>query len=131
MIRLMTGLFAALFLAACTTGGHAPNDAHAPAPSSAKQLNGDEIQRVLIGRKLESVTEKGEPFWQTLNPDGAAVIKIADYSKATGSWKLAGDVICVTYKEYGKECNTVRSDGVSVWLIDEVKQTTNNKFSVH
>ncbi|MFL1527815.1 hypothetical protein [Pseudomonas sp. O230] len=80
---------------------------------------------------MQSHTEKGDSFWETLSPGGAAAIKIADYPEAKGSWTIAGDVICVTYKEYGKECNTVRSDGVSVWLIDESKKTTNNKFSAH
>lgn len=131
MIRSLTFLSTVLLLAACTTGERAPNDAHAPAPTSARQLRGDEIQQVLIGRKLQSVTEKGEAFWETLSPGGAASIKIADYPEAKGNWTVAGDLICITYKEYGKECNTVRSDGVSVWMIDEVKKTTNNKFSVH
>ena len=131
MIRLMTVLSVALFLAGCSSSTHTPNDAHSPAPTSAKQLGGDEIQQVLIGRKLQSRTEKGDSFWETLSPGGAAAIKIADYPEAKGSWTIAGDVICVTYKEYGKECNTVRSDGVSIWLIDESKKTTNNKFSAH
>ena len=131
MIRLLTTLSAALFLAACATSEHAPNEAHAPAPTSARQLSGAEIHQVLIGRKLESVTEKGEPFWEVLSPGGAATIKIAKFPEAEGSWKVSGDVICVTYKSYGRECNTVRSDGVSVWLIDEFKKTTNNMFSVH
>ena len=59
MIRLMTVLSVALFLAGCSSSTHTPNDAHSPAPTSAKQLSGDEIQQVLIGRKLQSRTEKG------------------------------------------------------------------------
>jgi ABC-type uncharacterized transport system auxiliary subunit len=129
MIKLMTALSVAIFLAGCSTG--LPKDAHSPAPPNAKQLSGEEIRQVLVGRELQSRTEKGERFWQTLSPGGAAVIKIANYSEVKGNWTVAGDVICVTYKEYGKECNTVRSDGVSVWLIDENKKTTNNVFSVH
>lgn len=96
-----------------------------------EQLSGDEIHQVLIGRELKSKTAKGEPFPETLSPGGAALIKIANYPEVKGNWTVAGDVICVTYKEYGKECNTVHSDGASVLLVDQNTKKTNNKFSVH
>ena len=131
MIRLLTAISISVFLVGCSSDPPPPNDAHSPAPANAKQLSGAEIQQVLIGRKFESQTERGLPFWQILTPDGGANIKISSYPEAKGSWAVTGDVICVTYVEYGKECNTVHSDGSSYWLIDENKKTTNNKFSTH
>lgn len=130
MLRLLTAASFALVLAGCSSGQRATDDSHSPAPASAQPLSGAQIQQAMVGRKLESRTAKGEPFWQTLSPGGAAIIKIADYSEAKGNWTISGDVICVTYKEYGEECNTVRSDGASIWLIDEQKKTTNNKFTL-
>ncbi|TFB40915.1 MULTISPECIES: hypothetical protein [unclassified Pseudomonas] len=131
MSKLLTAITVAFFLSGCSSGPQIPNDAHTPAPAGAKQLSGDEIHQVLIGRELKSKTAKGEPFSETLSPGGAALIKIANYPEIKGNWTVAGDVICVTYKEYGKECNTVHSDGASVWLVDQNTKTNNNKFSVH
>ena len=130
MIKLLTTLAMALFLTGCSSGLRTPNDAHAPPPPGARQLSGAEIQQALIGRKLTSVTAQGYDFWQTLNADGTAKIQIAKDPVEKGNWKVAGDVICVNYEQYGEECSTAHSDGVSVWLVDLTKKTTNNKFSV-
>lgn len=127
--KLLTAIAVAVFLPGCSSGP--PNDAHSPAPPGAKQLSGDEIHQVLIGRELKSKTAKGEPFSETLSPGGAALIKIANYPEAEGNWTVAADVICVTYKAYGKKCNTVHIDSASVWLVDEESKKINNKFSVH
>ncbi|KPG95449.1 hypothetical protein AEQ67_19660 [Pseudomonas sp. RIT-PI-q] len=131
MSKLLTAFAVTLFLAGCASGQQTPNAAHMPAPPGAKQLSGAEIHQTLIGRKLQSETAGGLPFWETLSPDGTAAIQIAKDPIQKGSWTVAGDVICVTYQEYGKECNTAHSDGVSVWLVDQTKKTTNNRFSVH
>lgn len=131
MSKLLTAMAVALFLAGCSSGHQAPNDAHTPAPPGAKHLSGDEIQQALVGRKLTSTTESGHTFWETLNPDGTASIQIKGDAVEKGNWTVAGDVICVNYKKYGKECSTAHSDGTSVWFVDQTKKTTNNKFSVH
>jgi hypothetical protein len=53
--------------------------------------------------RQKRIAPKRGGFWQTLSPGGAVVVKIADYPEAKGIWKVAGDVICVTYKKFGKE----------------------------
>jgi hypothetical protein len=65
-----------------------------------------------------------------LNPDGTATIKISSEPMQTGAWVITEDVICVSYQKYGKECNKVLSDGVTIWFVDSVKNKTNNKFTV-
>jgi hypothetical protein len=105
-------------------------DAHADAPPTAKQLNASEINSTVIGRKHSSVTSTGYPFSETLNPDGTATIKISSEPMQTGAWVITEDVICVSYQKYGKECNKVLSDGVTIWFVDSVKNKTNNKFTV-
>lgn len=119
----------ALLLAGCSSGHQAAMDAHAPAPEDARQLKGSEINEALIGRQLSSVTSTGYKFSETLNLDGTATIEIKGELRQSGRWTIAEDVICVTYQKYGKECNTVRTDGDSVWLVDKTSNTTNNKFS--
>jgi starvation-inducible outer membrane lipoprotein len=131
MGKLVTAIAVALLLSGCSSGPQSPNEAHTPAPPGAKQLSGDEIHQALIGRKLQSETAKGQPFWETLSPDGTAAIQIAKDPVQKGVWTIANDVICVTYQQYGKECNTVHSEGSSVWLVDETSKKTNNKYSVH
>lgn len=131
MFKLLTTLAMALFLVGCSSGPHTPNDAHSLPPPGARQLSGAEIEQTLIGRKLTSVTATGHDFWETLNRDGTAKIQIASDKVEKGHWKVAGDVICVNYEKYGEECSTAHSDGVSVWLVDHTKKTTNNKFTVH
>ncbi|MGV8920039.1 MAG: hypothetical protein ACOH2R_19905 [Pseudomonas sp.] len=117
-------------LAGCAQGGNSPAaDAHAPAPPTAKQLKGNEINAALIGRSHQSVTTTGYSFTEMLMEDGTAVITITGNPTQRGKWKVTGDVICVTYPEYGEECNTVSADAQSIWLIDNTKKTTNNKFS--
>ncbi|VVO44958.1 hypothetical protein [Pseudomonas fluorescens] len=118
----------ALLLAGCSSGHQAANDAHAPAPADARQLKGSEINEALIGRQHSSVTTTGYEFKETFIQDGTAKIKIEGEPEQIGRWMIAEDVICVTYKKYGEECNTVRTDGVSIWLVDKTKNTTNNKF---
>ncbi|MHC8381094.1 hypothetical protein [Pseudomonas sp. LB3P14] len=86
---MLTAIAVALFLSGCSSGPQTPNDAHTPVPAGAKQLSGDEIHQVLIGRVLKSKTAKGEPFSETLSPGGAALIKIADYPEAKGNWTVA------------------------------------------
>lgn len=120
-----------LFMAGCSSSGHqAAVDAHADAPASAKQLSASEINATVIGRKHSSVTSTGYPFSETLNPDGTAEIQISSESMQTGRWVIVEDVICVTYQKYGKECNKVLTDGVSIWFVDSVNNKTNNKFTV-
>lgn len=104
-------------------------DAHAPAPEDARQLKGIEINEALIGRQLSSVTSTGYKFSETPNPDGTAAIEIKGEPRQSGRWTIVEDVICVNYQKYGNECNTVRTDGDSIWLVDKTSNTTNNKFS--
>lgn len=112
------------------SGHQTATDAHAAAPASAKQLSGSEIRSMVIGRQHSSVTTTGYPFSETLNPDGTATIQISSEPTQTGNWTLTDDVICVAYAKYGKECNKVLSDGVAIWFVDNLKNTTNNKFSI-
>jgi PBP1b-binding outer membrane lipoprotein LpoB len=121
-----------LFITGCSSSGHqAAVDAHADAPAHAKQLSGSEINSTVIGRKHSSVTSTGYPFSETLSPDGTARIQISSESMQSGTWVITEDVICITYQKYGKECNKVLSDGVTIWFVDSVKNTTNNKFTAH
>jgi hypothetical protein len=129
MNKLLLPVAVALLVVGCSSGHQAASDAHAAAPANAKQLSGSEINEVLIGRKHSSVTTTGYPFSETLNRDGTATINISSEPMQTGNWTITEDVICVSYKKYGEECNRVLSDGVSVWLVDKTKNTTNNKFS--
>jgi len=120
-----------LLLAGCSSSGHqAAMDAHADAPATAKQLNASEINSTVIGRKHSSVTSTGYPFSETLNPDGTSTIQISSEPMQAGTWVITEDVICVSYQKYGKECNKVLSDGVTIWFVDSVKNKTNNKFTV-
>lgn len=120
-----------LLMAGCSSSGHqAALDAHADAPPTAKQLSASEINSTVIGRKHSSVTSTGYPFSETLNPDGTATIQISSEPMQTGAWVITEDVICVSYQKYGKECNKVLSDGVTIWFVDSVKNKTNNKFTV-
>lgn len=120
-----------LFVAGCSSTGHeAATAAHADAPPNARQLSASEIQSTVIGRKHSSVTATGYAFSETLNPDGTAVIQISSESLQTGQWIMTEDVICVSYKKYGKECNKVLTDGVVIWFVDSVSNKTNNKFTV-
>jgi hypothetical protein len=131
MNKLMAPIVVVLFMAGCASSGHqTATDAHAAAPANAKQLSGSEISAMVIGRKHSSVTATGYPFSETLNSDGTATIQIASEPMQTGTWTITDDVICVAYQKYGKECNKVRSDGVAIWFVDSVKNTTNNRFSV-
>lgn len=131
MNKIMACSIVVLLLAGCSSSGHqAAMDAHADAPPTAKQLNASEINSTVIGRKHSSVTSTGYPFSETLNPDGTATIKIFSEPMQTGAWVITEDVICVTYQKYGKECNKVLSDGVTIWFVDSVKNKTNNKFTV-
>jgi hypothetical protein len=131
MIRMAYYSFFLLLMAACTSSGHqAAADAHANPPPTAKTLSASEINATVIGRKHASVTSTGYPFSETLNPDGTATIKISTEAIQTGAWVMSDDVLCVTYQKYGKECNKVLSDGVSIWFVDSVSKKTNNKFSV-
>lgn len=119
-----------LCLVGCSSSGHqAAVDAHADAPANAKQLSGSEINSTVIGRKHSSVTSTGYPFSETLNADGTAKIQISSEAMQSGTWVITGDVICVTYQKYGKECNKVLSDGSTIWFVDSVKNKTNNKFT--
>ena len=106
-------------------------DAHSAPPASARQLSGGEIQSTLVGHKLSSLTESGYPFSETLNADGTSTINISTESTQHGTWKVSGDVVCISYAKYGEECNYFRTDGVSYWSIDKAKNTTNNKFALH
>ncbi|WP_150770235.1 hypothetical protein [Pseudomonas fluorescens] len=127
-------LCAAVFLcmAGCSSSGHqAAADAHADAPANAKQLSGSEINSTVVGRKHSSVTSTGYPFSETLNPDGTSMIQISSEPMQSGTWVITEDIICVSYQKYGKECNKVLSDGVTIWFVDSVKNTTNNKFTAH
>jgi hypothetical protein len=80
------------------------------------------------GRSHKSVTSGGQTFTEVLAPDGKASIEITGNPKATGSWKIAGDVICVTYSAYGEECSIVKADDQWFWFVDKVKGSTNNRF---
>jgi len=119
----------AAFLSGCAGGGSSPaKDAHSPASPGAKQLSGSEISTQFVGRTHQSVTSGGQTFTETLTADGRAKIHITGSPEATGDWQIAGNIICVTYSAYGKECNIVKADEQWFWLIDSVKGTTNNRF---
>jgi len=129
MTRLLLVIIA-LLLAGCSSGHQAAIEAHAPAPApeDARQLMGSEINEALIGRQHSSVTTTGYKFKETFSQDGTVSIKIEGEPEQIGRWMITEDVICVTYKKY-EECNTVRTDGTSIWLVDKTKNTTNDKFS--
>jgi len=117
------------FLSGCAGGGSSlAKDAHSPALPGAKQLSGSEISTQFVGRSYQSVTTGGQTFTEILTSDGRAKINIAGNPEATGDWQITGDVICVRYSAYGKECNIVKADGQWFWLIDKDKGTTNNRF---
>lgn len=118
-----------LCMVGCSSSGHqAALDAHADAPANVKQLSGSEINSTVIGRKHSSVTSSGYTFSETLSADGTAKILISSEAPQSGNWVITGDVICITYKKYGKECSKVLSDGVAIWFVDSVTNKTNNKF---
>lgn len=130
MNKLVLCLLMVLSMTGCSSSGHqAAADAHADAPPSAKQLNASEINSTVIGREHSSVTTTGYSFTETLKPDGTAVIQISSEPMQKGSWVMTGDVICVSYQKYGKECNKVLSEGTSIWFVDSKTNKTNNKFS--
>jgi len=117
-------------LSGCAGGGSNPEkDAHSPAPASARQLSGAEISTQFVGRSHQSVTSGGQTFTEILTADGKAKIHIAGSPEATGGWKIAGDVVCVTYSAYGEECNIVKADDQWFWFIDSKGGTTNNRFA--
>lgn len=116
-------------LIGCSGGSNPSRDAHSPASPAAKQLTGAQISNQFIGRSHRSVTSSGEPFSEILTHDGTAKINITGSPEATGDWTLSGDVLCVTYKAYGKECSTVKADDQWFWFIDSTKGTTNNRFA--
>lgn len=119
----------ACLLTACAGGGSSPaTDAHSPPSPQAKTLSGDEITSQFIGRPHSSVTSTGQPFSETLTPDGKARIRIAGSPEALGSWTLSGNVICVVYPAYGQECSIVKADDQFVWFVDSNKGGTNNRF---
>jgi hypothetical protein len=116
-------------LSGCAGGASSPaKDAHSPASPDARSLNGSEIAAQFVGRTHQSVTSGGQAFTEILTADGRARINIAGNPEATGDWKITGDVICVTYSAYGKECNIVKVNDQWFWLIDSAKGTTNNRF---
>ena len=128
MKAIYTAAFTALLMG-CASGGSSPaKDAHAPPPPGATKISGSEITSQFIGRSHQSVTASGQAFTEILTADGKARIHITGMPEATGSWKITGDVICVTYSAYGEECNIVKADERAFWLIDNVKGTTNNRF---
>lgn len=116
-------------LIGCSGGSSPAKDAHSPAPPAAKQLSGSQISTQFIGRLHQSVTASGQSFSEILTQDGRAKINITGSPEATGDWTLSGDVLCVTYEAYGKECNTVKADDQWFWFIDSTKGTTNNRFA--
>ena len=119
-----------VLLSACAGGGGSPaKDAHSPPPPGAKQISGSEISTQFIGRSHQSVTSGGQPFTEVLTADGKAKIHITGNPEAIGTWKITGDVICVTYSAYGEECNIVKADEQWFWFIDNAKGTTNNRFT--
>ena len=119
----------AVLLSGCAGGGSNPvKDAHSPASPTAKPLSGAEITTQFVGRSHQSVTSAGQTFSEILTADGKAKIHIAGSPEATGTWKIAGDVICVTYSAYGEECSIVKADEQWFWFIDSSKGTTNNRF---
>lgn len=121
-----------LCMGGCSSSGHqAAADAHADAPANAKQLSGSEINSTVVGRKHSSVTSSGYPFSETLNADGTSKIQISSETLQSGTWVITDDVICITYQKYGKECNKVLSDGVTIWFVDSVSNKTNNKFTAN
>lgn len=121
-----------LCMAGCSSSGHqAAADAHADAPANAKQLSGSEINSTVVGRKHSSVTSSGYPFSETLSADGTSKIQISSETLQSGTWVITDDVICITYQKYGKECNKVLSDGVTIWFVDSVSNKTNNKFTAN
>lgn len=116
-------------LSGCSGGGTSPaKDAHSAPSPGARQLDGGEISAQFVGRAHKSVTSGGQTFTEVLAPDGKATIEITGNPKATGNWKMAGDVICVTYSAYGEECSIVKADDQWFWFVDNVKGSTNNRF---
>jgi hypothetical protein len=129
MKAIYIAAFAALLMG-CASGGSSPaKDAHSPPPPDAIKITGSEITNQFIGRSHQSVTTSGQSFTETLTADGKAKIHITGMAEAAGSWKVTGDVICVTYTAYGEECNIVKANEQSFWFIDNVKGTTNNRFT--
>jgi hypothetical protein len=118
-----------VLLTGCAGGGSSPaEDAHSPPPPNARQISGSEISSQFIGRSHQSVTSGGQAFTEVLATDGKARIHITGNPEAAGTWKITGDVICVTYSAYGEECNIVKADEHGFWFIDNAKGTTNNRF---
>lgn len=132
MNKIILSAVVLLCIAGCSSSGHqAAADAHADAPASAKQLNSNEINSTIIGRKHSSVTSTGYPFSETLNTDGTANIQISSEPMQSGTWVIEDDVICISYQKYGKECNKVLIEGTTIWFVDSVKNKTNNKFTAN
>jgi hypothetical protein len=119
-----------ILMCGCAGGVSSPaKEAHSPAPPGARQLSGAEITSQFIGRSHTSVTTSGASFSETLMQDGTARIQITGSPEKTGQWSITGDVLCVNYVAYGKECNIVKADDKYVWFVDSTKGTTNNSFT--
>ncbi|MBD8595325.1 MULTISPECIES: hypothetical protein [unclassified Pseudomonas] len=129
MKAICTAALTALLLGCATSGGNPAMDAHSLAPPGAAKLSGNDIASQFVGRSHQSVTSNGQSFSEILTADGAAKINMTGMPEAKGSWKITGDVICVTYSAYGEECNIVKADERWFWFVDSVKGTTNNRFA--
>ena len=97
----------------------------------ATELNADQVQAVMIGKKVSWVTPDGNTKGvSTYKKNGSASVTVTEPNrfKDKGTWRIVGNQFCSTWKRIrdGKEgCSTLRTTNQSgVYKMDTVFVTS-------
>ncbi|WP_416426927.1 hypothetical protein RAM80_12900 [Pseudomonas sp. App30] len=119
-----------ILLAGCAMHDERTNDPRDPS-ANAMDLKGDAISSALVGRPHRGINRDGQPYSETFQADGTAVLSMGGTGPQKGSWQVTESTLCVNYAAYGNKCNNVKADDQWIWLIDTTNMTTNNRISRH
>jgi hypothetical protein len=110
--------------------GCVSDSAHSPAPPDATVASTDQIQEVLSGKRLSSVTHKGNTFSMTFNPDGSEIFEEFGSQAQRERWEVVGDQVCISSPTYPRECSQVKVRGRDIWFVVPGTTRTRNHFTV-
>ena len=118
--------FVLMLTAACASG---PRPGHEPPPPNAVTLDDAGIRAALVGKTLQTLSQRGEVVTQTFNADGTSVFTIGS-ERLVEHWRVADGQICIDSPGYPRECDVVKQAPEGLWFLDGKTGAVQNHYQV-
>ncbi|MDR6233348.1 hypothetical protein [Pseudomonas oryzihabitans] len=118
--------FVLMLTAACASG---PRPGHEPPPPNAVTLDDAGIRAALVGKTLQTFSQRGEAVTQTFNADGTSAFTMGS-ERLVEHWRVADGQICIDSPRYPRECDVVKQAPEGLWFLDGKTGALQNHYQV-